>query len=87
MMMEIMRCCIERQHTLHIDLWDQSTMTNIELYLTTPTLYIEDLRQYLLKLSKEHTKIDSVRLMILHTLLQRDHADLYSALIKIGDIT
>lgn len=87
MLMQIMRANIYKPNKILIDLWDEDTKTNAELRLTIPTAEITDLRAYLLNLSRLHIPVDSVKLMMLQTLLQRDHHKLHPALSNIGDIT
>ena len=87
MLMQIMRANIYKPDKILIDLWDENTKTNAELHLTIATAEITDLRAYLLNLSCLHIPVDSVKLMILQTLLQHDHYKLNPALIIIGDIT
>lgn len=87
MLMQVMRANIYTPDKILIDLWDENTKTNTELRLTINTVEIVDLRNYLLLLSNQKTPVDSVKLLILQTLLQRDHDSLLAALVKIGDIT
>lgn len=86
MLMQIMRVNIYAPDKILIDLWDEDTKTNTELRLTIPTAEITALRAYLLNRSRMHIPVDSVKLMMLQTLMQRDHCKLYPALSDIGDI-
>lgn len=87
MLMQVMRANIYEPNKILIDLWDENTKTNAELRLTIPTAEITDLRTYLHYLSSIHKPVDSVKLMILQTLMQRDHNKMCEAIIKLGDIT
>lgn len=87
MLMQVMRANVYKPNKILIDLWDEDTKTNAELRLTIPISEILDLRTYLKHLYEQHIPVESTKLMILQTLLQRDHDSLCAALVKIGDIT
>lgn len=87
MLMQIMRANIYATDKILIDLWDEGTKTNTELHLTIPTSEITELRNYLRFLWRLHIPVDSVKILILQTLLQRDHIKLHEAIARIGDIT
>ena len=87
MLMQVMRANIYVTDKILIDLWDEDTKTNAELRLTIPTSEITELRNYLRFLWRLHIPVDGVKILILQTILQRDHIKLHEAIAKIGDIT
>lgn len=91
MKFDIMRCVLHNRKLQHIsngaiylDLWDDETKTNAELTLTFPGNVLEVTYNYFEYLIKTESQVDPVKIMIFHSLVNKEKNSFAEALIKIG---
>lgn len=92
MKFDIMRCVWQKRKpqyspaygTIYLDLWDNETKTGAELQLTFPKNVIDDTYNYFDYLCKTESRVDPVKIMIFHSLVNKEKNNFVEALVKIG---
>ena len=89
MKLELMRCVLHRNKpysSIDLDLWDEETKTGVELHLTFPDNVIEATYSYFDYLRRTGAEVDPVRIMIFHSLINKEKNSFAEALVKVGGV-
>lgn len=89
MKLELMRCVLHRNRprsSIDLDLWDEKTVTGVELHLTFPDSVIDATYNYFDYLRRTGAKVEPVRIMIFHSLINKEGNSFPEALVKVGGV-
>lgn len=89
MKLELMRCVHTQKsfpRSINLDLWDEETKTGVELHLTFPDNAYSATYHYFDHLKSIGAKVDPVRILIFHALINKEKNSFAEALVKVGGV-